>query len=372
MAGLYIHVPFCKKRCIYCDFFSTVYAGGWHQKYADQLGREMLERRAEAKDKPLETIYLGGGTPSQLPPEILSRIFASIQTAFTIAPDAEITLEANPDDVTEDWLSHLRADTPVNRLSMGVQTFSDTLLHFLGRRHTSKQAAEAISLCRQSGYHNISIDLIYGIPGQSMEQWQSVLQQVLDMGIQHLRAYALQFEPGTRLYDLLEKGEVDEVNEELQWLEYEYLMDETQKAGFEHYEISNFALPAYRSRHNSSYWRGDPYIGIGPGSHSFDGSSTRRHNLHSLERYVNCPPSDIPFESEVLSEQEKYEERVMTALRTSEGLDLRSLTPQDRAYCLRMAQPHLLHGKLLLDGDTLRLTREGIFVSNDILSDLMY
>jgi oxygen-independent coproporphyrinogen-3 oxidase len=342
----------------------------WKRSYIDALKREMHLRRAEIDNSRVPTLYIGGGTPSHLPTSLLQEMFQAIHENFTLMEDAEVTIEANPDDVSPEWLAALR-NTPVNRISMGVQTFSDSLLRFLNRRHSSSQAIEAVKLCQDAGYSNISLDLIYGLPGQTFQDWKNDVQQLLALGVPHLSAYALSFEEGTVLGRMLQDGSVDEASDELSWQMYEYLMDETKDAGMEHYEISNFAKPGMHSRHNSSYWNGSPYLGLGPGAHSYDGDSIRRSNNTSLKDYIQAT-ADVPHQDEVLTPQEQYNELVMTRLRTSQGLDLGLLTPNQKNYCLQMAEPHILSGNLIQEDLALRLSRKGIFISNSIISDLMY
>jgi len=367
--GIYIHVPFCQSRCIYCDFYSTTYGAEWKRSYVDSLKREIQLRREEIDAARVPSLYIGGGTPSQLPSTLLQEVFRAIQENFTLAKDAEVTIEANPDDVTPEWLAAL-SQTPVNRISMGVQTFSDSLLCFLNRRHTSHQAIEAVQRCQDAGYSNISLDLIYGLPGQTFEDWCRDVKLLLSLDVPHLSAYALSYEEDTALSKMLQDGKVDEASDELSWQMYEYLMNETAAAGMEHYEISNFAKPGMHSRHNSSYWDGSPYLGLGPGAHSFDGGCVRRSNDTSLKDYV-CSTADVPHQKEVLTPEEQYDELVMTRLRTALGLSLSLLTPEQRSYCMEMAEPHIHSGNLVQDGLVLRLSRKGIFISNSIISDLM-
>lgn len=367
--GIYIHVPFCQKRCIYCDFYSTTLGLEWKRLYVSALKREMLLRRSEIDFARVPSLYIGGGTPSQLPTSLLLEMFRAIKDLFTLADNAEVTIEINPDDVTPHFVETL-SQTPVNRISMGVQTFSDELLLFLNRRHTSAQALQAVQLIRDAGYNNISLDLIYGLPGQTLWDWESDVRQLLALDVPHLSAYALSYEEGTPLHNLLLEGKVSEVSEELSWQMYEYLMDETAAAGFEHYEISNFAKPGKCAKHNCSYWDGSPYLGFGPGAHSYDGNNVRRSNNTSLSDYVHAT-SDVLHQIEVLSPQERYDEYVMIHLRTASGLSLAHLTSEQKAYCLQMAEPHIRCGNLLKEGDRLRLSRKGIFVSNIVISDLM-
>ena len=329
----------------------------------------MLLRRSEIDFTRVPSLYIGGGTPSQLSSSLLLEMFRAINDLFTLADIAEVTIEINPDDVKPHFVETL-SQTPVNRISMGVQTFSDELLRFLNRRHTSAQALQAVQLIRDAGYNNISLDLIYGLPGQTLRDWERDVRQLLALDVPHLSAYALSYEEGTPLHNLLLEGKVSEVSDELSWQMYEYLMDETVAAGFEHYEISNFAKPGKCAKHNCSYWDGSPYLGFGPGAHSYDGNNVRRSNNTSLSDYVHAT-SDVLHQIEVLSPQERYDEYVMIHLRTASGLSLAHLTSEQKAYCLQMAEPHIRCGNLLKEGDHLRLSRKGIFVSNIVISDLM-
>lgn len=368
--GIYIHVPFCQKRCIYCDFYSTTYGLEWKRLYVSALRREMLSRRSEIDSSRVPSLYIGGGTPSQLPASLLMEMFQAIAESFTFAEDAEITIEVNPDDVTPRLIEALH-QTPVNRISMGVQTFLDKLLRFLNRRHTSAQALQAVRLFREANYNNISLDLIYGLPGQTFSEWKKDVDMVVNLGVPHLSAYALSYEEGTALHKMLEEGHVVETPDELSWQMYDYLMDKTADAGMEHYEISNFAIPGKQAQHNSRYWNGSPYLGLGPGAHSYDGENIRRSNNTSLKEYVQAT-ADVPHQTEILTPRERYDEIVMTRLRTFPGLPLDILTAEQRSYCLQMAEPHILNGNLVREGDVLRLSKRGIFVSNSVISDLMF
>ena len=370
VAGIYIHVPFCQGRCIYCDFYSTTEGEEWKSRYVDALLAELRMRRDELSLARVHSIYIGGGTPSQLPARALSGILNEVCRLFPVDSDAEVTVEANPDDVTPEWLAAL-SHTPVNRLSMGVQSFDDALLRLIRRRHTAQQAVRAVEQAARHGISNVSIDLIYGLPTQTMEQWQADVRQALALDVQHLSAYSLSYEEGTPLWRMLEQGRIEEADEELSLRMYEHLIDSTRAAGFTRYEISNFCRPGRHSQHNSAYWHGVPYLGFGPGAHSYDGMRTRRWNLSDLKGYVQAAGSMPPHQSEVLTDDELYDETVMTRLRTSEGLSLDLLTAAYRAYCMAQAEPHLRAGRLEQAGSTIRLTRQGIFTSNDIISDLM-
>ena len=369
MDSLYLHIPFCQSRCIYCDFYSTTLGRDMMARYVKALEREMVLRRQFIKGTRVHTIYIGGGTPSLLPMPLLHELFNETERLFTIDADAEVTIEANPDDVTPEWLKGL-AETPVNRISMGAQTFDDKLLQFLGRRHSSQQTIEAVKACKKAGLTNISLDLIYGLPGQTFEGWRHDVELALSLGIKHLSAYSLSYEEGTRLDTMLRQGLVREADEELSRKMYIFLMSETSKAGFIHYEISNFALPGYHSRHNSGYWQGTPYLGLGAGAHSYDGLRTRRANLPDIKAYI-AAANDVPNETETLSDESLYNEFIMTRLRTMVGIPLGELQENDCQYCLSMAEPHLKDRRLHIQDDHLCLTQEGIFTSNDIISDLM-
>ena len=379
MYSIYIHIPFCRSRCIYCDFYSTTLGRDTMIAYARALEKEMCRRRHYIKCTRVHSLYIGGGTPSLLPLDVLEGIFSSVGQYFELDADAEVTIEANPDDVTPEWLDGL-SHTPVNRISMGAQTFNDRLLRFLSRRHDASQTVKAVEACKEADITNISLDLIYGLPGQTMNDWQSDVEQAISLGITPLSAYALSYEEGTPLDKMLRRGDVEEADEELSRQMYNHLIAATRQAGFLHYEISNFALPGFHSRHNSSYWQGIPYLGLGAGAHSYDGFRSRRANLPDIKAYIaansNVPNderllNDVPHEVEVLSDAELYDEFVMTRLRTSNGIPLDELSDDDRSYCLKQAEPHLAKHLLEVHNGHLCLTQEGIFTSNDIISDLM-
>ena len=368
MAGIYVHIPFCKSRCAYCGFFSTTSLGE-RGGYVNAVLQELERRKDFLRGEAVETVYFGGGTPSQLAASEIGRLLKTIHSIYHVRAEAEVTLEGNPDDLTPAYLESLR-EMGINRLSMGVQTFDDTRLRFLCRRHTARQALQAVQDAQCAGFDNISIDLMFGFPSQTLAQWQADVQQALSLGVQHLSAYSLMYEEGTPLFRMLEAGRVEEVDEEVSRQMYEYLMDALAAAGFEHYEISNFALPGFRSRHNSSYWRGIPYLGVGAGAHSYDGQN-RFYHPDSLSDYMEGKP----LAEEVLTEDERYNEFIFTGLRTSDGINLRTLQTafgsQYLQYCLENARPHLLSGRMERHGDVLTLTRQGLFVSNDIMSDFM-
>lgn len=374
MAGLYIHIPFCKTRCIYCGFYSST-SSTFQDDYVDALCRELALRTDYLKGEPVDTIYLGGGTPSQLTIPQLERIFECIYKLYTVRKTAEITLEGNPDDMTPAYVSALR-DLPVNRISMGVQTFDDEKLRFLHRRHTSDEAIQAVDNCSNAGFSNLSIDLIYGLPEETETVWMEDVEKAISLKVPHLSAYCLMFEEGTPLFRLLQSGQVKEESDEQNLRYYTYLMDRLWKAGYEHYEISNFCLPGTYSRHNSSYWSGRNYLGCGASAHSYDGES-RQWNIASLTAYIHSINEGIvPCEREELSFTERYNDMIVTRLRTMKGLDLSELKQvfgrdiQD--YCLKNARLSLEDGNLEIVNNHLRLTRQGIFISDDIMSDLLW
>ena len=374
MAGIYIHIPFCKRRCIYCDFFSTTQSEK-KAEYVHALVRELEMRKDYVGDEEIETIYLGGGTPSQLSHEELEEIFAYIYKVYKVTPDAQITLEANPDDLTPEYVSMIRT-LPVNRISMGIQTFQEETLKLLHRRHTAQQAIEAFKRCREAGFQNISIDLMYGLPGETLETWEQDLQQAIDLHPEHISAYHLIYEEGTTLWNLREQNKVEEAEEELSLTLFKTLIERLTKAGYQHYEISNFCLPGIHSRHNSSYWTGKKYLGCGPSAHSFDGIS-RQWNVSSLEKYLEGIRSNqLDFELENLDLYTRYNDFVITSIRTCWGMPLALLrTTYGETlynYCLRMAKPHIEQGVLEIKEDTLKLTPQGIFISDGIMSDLLW
>ena len=374
MAEIYIHIPFCKRRCIYCDFFSTIQSEK-KPTYIHALCQELEMRKNYLEGEEIETIYLGGGTPSQLTEEELNEIFTSLYNIYKVKEDAEITLEANPDDLTPEYVSMLRR-LPINRISMGIQTFQEETLKLLHRRHTARQAIEAFQRCREAGFRNISIDLMYGLPGETLDTWKEDLQQAIALHPEHISAYHLIYEEGTALWKLRDEHQVEEADEDLSVTLFKNLIDELKQAGYQHYEISNFCLPGLHSRHNSSYWTGKKYLGCGPSAHSFNGSS-RQWNIASLDNYLKGIASGKPnYEIEELDLYTRYNDFVITSIRTCWGMSLSHLRSEYGEelyrYCLRMAKSHLEQGVLEIEEDTLRLTQEGIFISDGIMSDLLF
>ena len=387
MAGIYIHIPFCRSRCIYCGFYSTT-ALQLRQEYVEAVCRELEkrafeegERRKEKGEYLINTIYIGGGTPSQLTIGQLRQILDAVYIYNNVAEDAEVTIEVNPDDVTEDFVRGL-STLPVNRVSMGAQTFDDERLRFLHRRHSASQVSEAVRLLRDAGIRNISVDLMYGFPEESLDDWQHDISSALALNVEHLSAYCLMVEEGTPLYNMYSRTQQESsssshdtslTSEELELAMYETLTDRLEAAGYEHYEISNFARKGYRSRHNSSYWDGTPYIGIGAAAHSYDGN-TRSWNVSDIRKYIDAMTEGKRlFESETIDDDTRYNDLVTVALRTREGLDLRALQPKYRDYAIKNARRFISDGLLQLSAsDHLALTRKGLFVSDMIMSELIY
>lgn len=374
MAGLYIHVPFCQKRCLYCDFYSNTDMG-YQEAYLSALIREMELRKNYLEGETLETIYFGGGTPSQLSVENLNQIFEAIYRHFPVNQDMEITLEANPDDMTPAYVAALRS-LPVNRISMGVQSFDAADLKFLNRRHDREEALRAVRLCQEHNLYNISIDLIYGLPGQTPEKWQKNLDEVLRLDIPHISAYHLIYEEGTALWKLREQHRMEEADEELSVSLFTLLIHKLKEKGYQHYEISNFCLPGMYSRHNSSYWTGKKYLGCGPSAHSYNGVS-RQWNISSLDEYITNINEGEPYsEIEELNLYTRYNDFVITTIRTMWGMNLDMLKKTFGSklydYCLRMAYPHLQQGTLEQSEGVLKLTEKGIFISDGIMSDMLW
>jgi len=374
MAGLYIHVPFCIKRCLYCDFFSNTDMQV-KEPYISALIKEMELRKEYIGEDPIETVYFGGGTPSQLSPEDFGQIFEAIRTHFTIADQAEITLEANPDDIRPEYLEKLR-ELPFNRISMGIQSFNDNDLNFLNRRHQAVQAIQAVAWCKEYGYNNLSIDLIYGLPGQTLREWEHNIHEVIRLDIPHISAYHLTYEEDTQLYKLKDQGKIVPVEEEVSLEFFSLLIDQLTKAGFHHYEISNFAKPGYISRHNSSYWTGEKYIGLGPSAHSYN-QENRCWNVSSLPAYIQGVNRGTPeIEYEILDPYTRYNDYIITGLRTYSGIQTEKLETlfgkQLKEYCMQQAIPYINRKLLLHENQMLRLSREGIFISDAIMSDLLW
>ncbi|MFC3198705.1 radical SAM family heme chaperone HemW [Parapedobacter deserti] len=371
MAGIYFHIPFCKQACYYCDFhFST---SSRHRSQMLQAMHHELALQANYLSQPVETIYFGGGTPSLLAADDLQRLVDSAASHFDILPGAEITIEANPDDLDDAKVRALRG-TAVNRFSIGIQSFFEEDLRWMNRAHDAAEAHGAIQRVLDAGYVAITADLIYGYPLLSDDKWQYNVNRLLDFAIPHVSAYSMTVEPQTALAAFVRKGIQAPMDETQSAAQFEYLMDTLIAKGYVHYEISNFAKPGCYARHNSGYWKGTPYLGIGPSAHSFDGD-TRQWNVRNNARYIaKVTAGVLPCEKEVLSEQDRLNEYIMTALRTIWGVDLDHVAKQfGHAHCqmLRSAlQPFLLSGDLFLSGKIATLTRRGKLFADHIAAEL--
>ena len=374
MAGIYIHVPFCKRKCGYCNFYSTTRLG-LKESYLQTVRKELQQRRDYLGGEPVQTIYFGGGTPSLLQPSEIQQIIGTIKQLFAVGAEAEITLEANPDDLTPTYIGQL-AETDVNRLSIGIQSFDDAMLALMNRRHTAQQAADAVQNCQQAGFGNISVDLIYGLPGTTTDYWKTQLDGVARLNVQHLSAYHLSYEEGTAFGLKLKQHKLAEVPEDESLAQFEALTDWARRNDFQHYEISNFALPGFHSRHNSSYWNRTIYLGVGPAAHSYN-RTTRSWNTANAAQYIGgIMAGNCVSETETLSPTDIFNDYVITALRTSSGIDMdylqREQPRQMVDYLRHQAESFVAAGKLEYAGNHLKLTHSGIFVSDEIMEELIF
>ena len=374
MAGIYIHIPFCKQRCKYCAFYSsTLY--NIRNEYVGALCKELKERKEYLKGELVETIYLGGGTPSTLTMEQLNAICQTIYDIYPVAKEAEITIECNPDDLTPEFLEQLR-ELPFNRISMGVQSFNDAQLKKLGRRHTAESALQAVLNARAAGYSNISIDLMFALPGSTTNEWMHDLKSAIELRPDHLSAYNLMYEEGTPLYNALQRGEITELSEEENVEQFSMLINEMKAAGYRHYEISNFALPGKESRHNSSYWNDTPYLGCGAAAHSYDGAS-REWNIADVKSYIKgIENGKRIYEIENLTEEERYNDTILTRLRTADGIPLEwmkeKFCPKLNRYMLSAAEKEIALGNLKEKDGFLSLTEKGVFISDAVIRELIF
>ncbi|MGN6340632.1 MAG: radical SAM family heme chaperone HemW [Ginsengibacter sp.] len=356
MAGIYIHIPFCRQACFYCNFhFST--SGANRKEMCECLVKEIILRRGSliqnkpgdlailsSADEKIETIYFGGGTPSLLSESEIGDILAAIQKNYTVEDTAEITLEANPDDIHSEKLIAWKK-SGINRLSIGIQSFVDRDLIWMNRAHNAEQALKSIALAKAAGFDNFSIDLIFGTPGLTDDEWQKNIAMAVDLDIPHISSYALTVEPQTALQKMIELKKKENTDNEAQARQFVILMNTLRNAGYEHYEISNFAKPGYRSRHNSSYWKGKKYIGIGPSAHSFNGNERSWNKANNMIYIKLLQQNIIPFEKEILTETQKLNEYVMTSLRTMEGMDL-DLIEKSFSVNEKNRIQNLLHSKI--------------------------
>lgn len=372
MAGLYVHIPFCVSKCAYCAFYSMP-SLKMKVAFLRALLSEMASRVPYLNGEQVNTVYFGGGTPSILSVEELDVILRAIRQHYRVSDQAEFTLEANPDTLSLDYLSALRK-AGVNRLSIGIQSFFDEDLRYLSRRHDSTHARQCIGWARQAGFDNLSLDLIYGLPTATAERWRQNLDLFFETGAQHLSAYALTVEPNTILEKQIATGKALPVREDDAVRDYEILVERAAKEGFVHYEISNFARPGFRSKHNCSYWNRTPYIGFGPAAHSFDGNS-RQWNVAHLQRYIHGIEAGHPdFEQETLTPEQRYDEYVMTTLRTMWGIDLkymkREMGERFSTYCERQAESLVSQGRLTRTNEFLHLDDRQMLFADGIAAEL--
>lgn len=362
MAGLYIHIPYCHSKCAYCDFYSRPDDGN-----IARVARAIVDEyrlRAEEIAEPVRTVYIGGGTPSILPEPLLGQIVDGVCSGLDNL--MEFTIEANPEDISPEKLAFWRS-VGIDRISMGVQSLSDAELKAVGRRHSAAEALQALNMIQQAGFSKISCDLIYGLPGQTLESWTDSLRRLLDTGISHLSAYSLSYEHGTLLYARMKTGKITPVDDDSAVALYETLCNETAARGFRHYEISNFALPGFEAVHNSSYWNSTPYLGLGPSAHSFDGK-VRRINPASVTRYLEHIPS---FEIEDESPVDRINNLIITALRTDMGLDLNLLPADCRKKIERSARIWVNRSMLVYQGGRLIIPERHWIMADAIMRDLL-
>ena len=373
MSGIYIHIPFCKQACFYCDFhFST------SLKKKDALISclvKEIELRKEALNKQIvETIYFGGGTPSMLSAQEISLLIAAVYKHHTVVASPEITLEANPDDLSEEKIIEL-SHTPINRLSIGVQSFFEKDLKLMNRAHSSSEAHTSLEIATRY-FENISIDLIYGIPGLTHEEWQQNIQTALRFNIRHISSYALTVEPKTALETLIKKGKIEKVDDDLAQAQFEILRDALEKADFVHYELSNFGKQNHFSKNNTAYWLGKSYLGIGPSAHSFDGRQ-RSWNVRNNSKYIKqIALNTLPIEREILSVTDRYNEYVMTGLRTIWGVSLEKIkTDFGNKYVSHInkeSEKYIQQKLLYVEGNTLKTTKKGAFLIDGIAAHLFF
>lgn len=373
MAGVYIHVPFCKKLCSYCDFYHVMTLSD-NQDFVEAVVRESEKRKEYIGNDVISSIYLGGGTPSVLSLMQIGKIIESIRNNYSVDGDCETTIEINPDDADFEYLVGLK-DLNINRISLGVQSWNDNILKLLNRRHDSNQAALALERTFRAGFENITIDLIYGIPMLTSDQWSDALDKSFTYGIKHLSAYHLTIEPGTVLWKMKERGAFNEIDEEESSVQFNILIEKTGAEGFIHYEISNFGKPGYFSRHNTNYWKQVKYLGLGPSAHSFNGYS-RQWNIKDLKKYIKSIKSDkICFEKEELDRKTQFNEYIMTSLRTMWGIDLEYVEnrfeKEGYDYIMNLAGKFIDYGLMKHENKTLVLTNQGKMISDNIISELM-
>ena len=380
MTGIYIHTPFCKSKCAYCNFFSLASESKIND-YVEALKKEIVLRKNYLGGEIVKTIYFGGGTPSLLSVKNIEEILELLNKNYEIIPNPEITLEINPDTIDREKMSSLK-QIGINRMSVGIQSFDDEDLRYLGRRHDSRHAMQVLEDLKHTDFEKITLDLIYGMPTLTEKKWNKNLDIFFSTGITHLSAYALTVEPKTILGQRIEKGELQSVSEEETILHYNILVERTKENGFEHYEISNFAKEGFRSQHNSIYWRDEKYLGLGPSAHSYDGNS-RQWNISNLTKYIQMVgdaetqrgrEAELFYEKEILSTEDKFNEYVMTSLRTSWGCDIEKIERDyGKSYAhhfLKNIKKYLENGEMLKENNTYFLSEDGKLFADGIAADL--
>lgn len=372
MAGIYIHIPYCKQKCHYCNFYSFA-STRYRDIFVESLLKEISLRKNYLSNEKINTIYFGGGTPSVLNINEINDILKHVYNTFDINDDIEITLEANPDDLNKEKLSDLKNFTEVNRLSMGVQSFFDEDLKYLNRVHNSQNAIKSIELAKQAGFENMTIDLIYGIPGLTEKKWRQNLKIFFDFDINHLSSYSLTVEPKTALNTLINKKKIAPVVEEESINHFDILLEQTEKNNFIHYEISNFAQEGYYSKHNSIYWLGAHYAGFGPSAHSFNGK-TRQWNVANMKQYVESDTIEkLVEEEEILTTEQRYNEYIMTSLRTNWGCDTVHIENVfGKKYVILFeneALKHIKKNNIIKENSIYKLTKQAKIFADGIASD---
>ena len=374
MAGIYVHIPFCRQKCYYCDFYKTVNTS-LTDKFILALQSEIVQRKNYLENEIIETIYFGGGTPSVLKKSELSGILDFLHGHFNVSTTVEITFEANPDDLSIDYLNEIYG-SGVRRLSIGIQSFQNEFLKKMNRRHDANQAIKVVENAAIIGFNDISIDLIYGLPGLTRGQWQADLNQVFKLPVQHLSAYYLTYHEGTPFYTWLKKGTLKALKETESISQFMILIQMAKDNDFEQYEISNFAKNRKYSRHNSSYWKGVKYLGLGPSAHSFNGIS-RSWNVSHIESYIKAINAGLPYsEEEILSENNRYNEYVLTRIRTIWGVSSDELNEsygaEKAAYFKNNINKYIDTGMVKLHNGIYNLTEKGMFISDEIMANLMF
>lgn len=372
MSGIYIHIPYCRQKCHYCNFFSVA-STRFMPEVIESICREAVLQKHYLQDKTVETIYFGGGTPSLIGTDLLAEILDALKALFSISPNTEITLEANPDDISSQTLEQWKK-SGINRLSIGIQSFREDDLHYLNRLHTASKAFECIELAKATGFHDLTIDLIYGIPVLTDEAWLANIDTALKFEIPHLSAYALTVEPKTALDLLIRNGKYAPVDEVQAARQFELLMQRMKVHGYQHYEISNFCKPGHFARHNTAYWKGEPYLGLGPSAHSFNGIS-RQWNVSGIAAYLKAIEEQrFPLELETLSLDQQYNEYVMTGLRTMWGCDVKVIAEKfGQAYLnvfVSGMQKYILNGLVINNNNAYILTNNGKLMADGIAADL--